>query len=174
MIETGVLAEDEPVELLEGWIIPKMPRDARHDATIELTDEALSARLPTGWRVRVQSAITTDDSEPEPDLAIVRGSPRTRTHHHPGAADIAMLVEVSGTSLLLDRRDKGRLYARAGFSCYWVINLGERQVEVFTLPVAGPEALYRDLKVYAFGDDVPIRIDGMECGTVPVRDLIAD
>src|SRR5438552_3060212 len=90
MIDTGVLAEDEPVELLEGWIIPKMPRDARHDATIELADDTLSNRLPSGWRVRVQSAVTTGDSEPEPDLAIVKGSPRMRTKQPPGAPEIPL------------------------------------------------------------------------------------
>src|SRR5579862_9140639 len=69
MIDADVLDEGDAVELLEGWIVPKMPRNPPHDATIGLADDALRIRLPAGWHVRLQSAITTSDSEPEPDLA---------------------------------------------------------------------------------------------------------
>src|SRR5690348_4645166 len=81
MIETGILNELDQVELLEGVVVVKMPRNPIHDATIELIEEALSRLLPAGWRVRVQSAVTFRDSEPEPDLAVVRGSPRNRVTH---------------------------------------------------------------------------------------------
>src|SRR5436305_4096318 len=70
MIQTGILEEDDSVELLEGWIVLKMPRNPPHDVAIDLAREAIETRLPAGWRVRVQSAITTSDSEPEPDLAV--------------------------------------------------------------------------------------------------------
>jgi hypothetical protein len=174
MIDSGVLAEDEPVELLEGWIIPKMPRDARHDATIELADDTLSSRLPPGWRVRVQSAVTTGDSEPEPDLALVKGSPRTRTKHHPGAAEIPLLIEVSESSLTLDRRDKGRAYARAQFAEYWIINLVDNQVEVYTEPVADvEEPFYRTRRVYGRGESIPLTVEGGR-SAVLVDDLLAD
>src|SRR5689334_16606792 len=71
MIRAGVFAHDERFELLEGWIVPKMSRNPPHDASMDQTHEEVRSRLPNGWRIRVQSAITTSDSEPEPDLAIV-------------------------------------------------------------------------------------------------------
>src|SRR4051794_28395359 len=76
MIDAGILGEDDPVELLEGLIVPKMPRNPPHDCGIELAEQSLRSRLPVAWRVRVQSAITTADSEPEPDLAVARGTVR--------------------------------------------------------------------------------------------------
>jgi hypothetical protein len=66
LAESGVLEEDHAVELLEGWIVPKMIHNPPHDAAVELAQAAVSARLPQGWRPRIQSAITTSDSEPEP------------------------------------------------------------------------------------------------------------
>jgi Uma2 family endonuclease len=83
LIQAGILTENDPVELLEGWIVPKMPHNPPHDGTIELVEEVLRNRLPTGWRIRIHSAITTADSEPEPDLAIVRGTARSYLNHHP-------------------------------------------------------------------------------------------
>src|SRR5947209_14046669 len=84
LIQAGLLTEDDNVELLEGWIVPKMPHNPPHDGTIQSTGEAVDRRLPAGWKVRVQSAVTTGDSEPEPDLAVVRGDARTYFHRHPG------------------------------------------------------------------------------------------
>src|SRR4051795_2309413 len=73
MVETGVLTEKDKVELLEGRIVNKMPRNPPHDGTIACFNQSVGQLLPVEWVVRVQSAITTSDSVPEPDLAIVRG-----------------------------------------------------------------------------------------------------
>src|SRR5436190_12259255 len=98
MIADGYFARDERIELLEGLIVQKMPRDPVHDAAVELALQLLQAHMPQGWRVGPQCAISTIDSEPEPDLAVVRGQPRDYLSHHPGPRDIAVLVEVSNTS----------------------------------------------------------------------------
>ena len=174
LIAAGVFGEDDAVELLEGWIVPKMPRNPRHDATVDLADETLRGRVPAGWRVRGQSAVTTEDSEPEPDLAVVRGSARDYASRHPGPGDIALVVEVSDTSLARDRSFKGRIYARAGVPVYWVINLQDSVVEIYTDPAddgAGPA--YRQRRVLGLEVSVPLEIDGATLGPVPVRDLIA-
>jgi hypothetical protein len=92
MIRTGILAEDEPVELLEGWIVIKMARDPPHDLALEKSDVAIRSRLPAGWRVRIQSALTTDDSEPEPDIAVIRGPIPTVAHSHPRPSEVGMLA----------------------------------------------------------------------------------
>src|SRR5688500_11540548 len=73
MGELGILTEDDRVELLEGWIVPKMNRNPPHDGTIEILQQWFSGVLPTAWRCRIQSALVTMDSQPEPDLVIVRG-----------------------------------------------------------------------------------------------------
>lgn len=86
MIRTGILGEDEPVELLEGWIAIKMPRNPAHDVAVEKSDTAIRDRVPAGWRIRIQCAITTDDSEPQPDIAVVQGPLPSRATSTPGPA----------------------------------------------------------------------------------------
>src|SRR5438094_1271451 len=90
MIQAGVFARDKRFELLEGWIVPKMPRNPPHDTSLSLAQDEIGRRLPSDWQLRIQSAITTNDSEPEPDLAIVRGPARAYAQNHPGPGDIAL------------------------------------------------------------------------------------
>jgi hypothetical protein len=96
LIAQDFFAQDERFELLDGLIVNKMARDPIHDASLAASRRVLDARLPTGWHVRVQSAVTTGSSEPEPDLAIVRGTEFDYVSRHPGAADaeLHMRVEV--------------------------------------------------------------------------------
>lgn len=136
MIQVGILTEDDDVELLEGWIVPKTPHNPLHDAVIDQAQESLQAVLPAGWRVRVQSAITTPTSEPELDLAIVRGPASRYRTHHPGPADIALVIEVADSSLTRDREEKGPLYAGAGLPHYWIINLTTGQIETYQQPAS--------------------------------------
>ena len=173
LIEQGFFAADERFELLDGLIIRKMPRDPIHDACYELTQAALAARVPPGWRVRGQCAITTDGSQPEPDLVVVRGQPRDHAGRHPGAQDLAVVVEVANTSLAEDRAWKGSIYARAAIVTYWIVNLINSRVEVYTDP-SGPDAepAYRRRQDYGITDAVPLVIDGADRGPAPVRDLI--
>ena len=162
MIQAGVFARDERFELLEGWIVPKMSRNPPHDAAMDLTREQLERRLPKGWRIRIQSAITTRDSEPEPDLAIVRGTARDYATRHPGSADIALIVEVAESSLLQDRREKAHVYARAGIAVYWIVNLVESQVEVYTgsIGTAATSNHYPQPRNYSLTEAVPFTIEG--------------
>jgi hypothetical protein len=173
MIQAGILTEDDPVELLEGWIVFKMPRDPRHDATIGLTEEALRSTLPAAWRVRVQSAITTGNSEPEPDLAVVLGPVTRYMAHHPGPADIGILIEVADSSLARDRGEKARAYAGAGIACYWIVNLQANEVEVYTGP-SGPADFpaYASRQVYRRGDSIPVTLGGTAAGQLPVQQIL--
>src|SRR5262249_36954328 len=118
-------------------------------------------------------AITTADSEPEPDIAIVSGTPRSHLNHHPVPTEIALVIEVADSSLTRDRQDKGRLFARAGIACYWIINLTDRQVQVYTDPTGrDPAAAYRQQQVYRVGDAVPLVVQGNEVARVAVVDLL--
>src|SRR3954453_3552975 len=94
MIETGILTADDKVELLENYVVLKMPRNPPHDGTIDLVKEALPSRVPSGWLLRIQQTVVLSDSQPEPDFAIVRGNARTYLARHPGAADVGLLIEV--------------------------------------------------------------------------------
>lgn len=173
LIQTGVLTENDRVELLEGWLIHKMPRNPPHDTSLRRTQNRIERLLPSGWDWRMQFAITTADSEPEPDLTIVRGNVDTYATRHPGPPDIGTLIEVADSTLRLDRGDKAWIYARAGIVIYWIINLVDRQVEVYTDPT-GPDAAprYRQRQDYTETESVPLVLDGQQLALIPVRDLL--
>lgn len=173
MIEAGILTPEDKVELLENYVVLKMPRNPPHDGTIQLIDEALAPKIPAGWRMRIQSTVVLSDSQPEPDFAIVRGNARTYLARHPGAADVGIIIEVADSSLLRDQRDKTRIYARGGIPCYWIVNLVDRRIEVYTQP-SGPTAVpaYASFQLYQPGDAVPLVLDGNTVGIVPVDDLL--
>jgi Uma2 family endonuclease len=173
MLQHGVLTEDDCVELLDGWIVPKVPHNPPHDSTIQVIEDTLRKHLPVGWRLRVQMAITTDDSEPEPDVAIVRGHVRSYAHQHPRPADIGTLVEVAESSLLQDRSVKGPLYARARITCYWIVNLIDESVEVYSDPTGPTSAPYfRRQQTYQRGELVPLELDGTQVASIRVDDLL--
>ncbi len=173
MIETGILTAEDRVELLENYVVLKTPRNPPHDGTIDLLQAALAGRIPPGWLVRVQQTLVLADSQPEPDVALVRGTPRSYLARHPAAADTGLVIEVADSSLLRDRADKARIYARAGLPCYWIVNLVDRRVEVYTQP-SGPAPLsaYAALQSYHPGEAVPLVLDGNTAATVLVSDLL--
>ncbi len=173
MIEVGILTPEDRVELLENYVVLKMPRNPPHDGTVQLIGESLGPVISAGWRLRVQLTIVLPDSQPEPDLSIVRGDARRYMTRHPGPADVGLIVEVADSSLLRDQRDKTRIYARAGIACYWIVNLVDRRIEVFTQP-SGPIPVpsYGTFAVYQPGDDVPLVLDGTVVGTVAAADLL--
>jgi len=128
---------------------------------------------PGGWFVNVQEPITTADSEPEPDIAVIRGNRRQYLASHPGQPDLALVVEVSDSSLQHDRTMKLRLYARAMIPIYWIVNLVEGRIEVYTDPT-GPDEKpsYRQRRDYGPADEVPFIIEGRVIGRIAVRDLL--
>jgi Uma2 family endonuclease len=174
MIASGILTDEDRVELLEGWIVPKTPRNPRHDATLtSLHNQVLGLRVPGWFHCRGQAAVTTADSKPEPALAVVRGSPWDYADRHPGPGDLALAVEVSDTTLRRDRSLKQRLYARARVPVYWIVNLVDRQVEVYTDPT-GPadEPTYRQRQDFLAGGQVPLTLGGQVVAVIPVAELL--
>ena len=173
MIRTHILQDGDPVELLEGWLILKISKNPPHRIATRLTVAALQAITPTGWYVDSQEPITTANSEPEPDVAIIRGDTRQYADRHPGPQDVVLVVEVADDSLERDRTIKKRVYAAAGVLVYWIVNLPERRVEVYTNP-SGPSANpdYASSHDYAETDAAPLYIDGLEVGHIVVRELL--
>jgi Uma2 family endonuclease len=173
LIDVGVLTENDNLELLDGYLVEKMPHDPIHDGTIQLVEDAIRRLLPLGWCTRVQSAVTLTRSEPEPDVVGVRGDKRTYLSRHPGPADFGIVVEVSNSSLDSDRDDKIPIYAREGVPVYWIVNLVDRQIEVHEQPsgaTANPG--YGVRRVLTTGDAVPLVLDGVAVGTIPVAELL--
>jgi len=173
MARAGVLQDGEPIELLEGWLVNKMTKYPPHSVTTFETRRMLERLVGEGWFVDTQEPITTHDSEPEPDVSVVRGCRRDYADHHPGPHDVGLVVEVAETSLDRDRGWKKRIYAAARIGVYWIVNLVDRQVEVFTDPSGpGDQPDYGTHQVFLPGDQVPVVLDRNEVGRIAVHDLL--
>ena len=141
LIEVGILRTGDRVELLGGQLCVSEPQNSPHATAISLASEALRQAFTGLWHIRIQSPIALDqESEPEPDLAVVAGRPRDYLADHP--ARPALVVEVADSSLAVDREHKGSLYARARLPEYWIVNLVDRVVEVYREPVPSAAAFY--------------------------------
>lgn len=173
MIEAGVLTENDRVELLEGYLVEKMPHDPIHDGTLQKVNRRLLRAIPSGWELRIQMATTLGQSEPEPDGAIVREEPGGYMARHPAPADFGIVIEVSNTTLDSDREDKLPIYARSGLPVYWIVNVVDRQIEVYGQPSGTTaSATYGTTRVYKPGDSVPLVLDGNAVGVIPVVELL--
>lgn len=157
MVETGIFAPGERVELIDGEVLAMTPQGSGHATAVRLTEDALRAAFGSGHDVRVQMPLALDPvSEPEPDVAIVLGSPRDYRGAHPASA--LLVVEVADTTLLYDREQKGSLYARAGVPEYWILNLLDGRLEVYREPGPMPAVrhgwAYQETRSYGPTDHI--------------------
>jgi Uma2 family endonuclease len=153
LIDVGFFRPGEHVELLGGHLIVSEPHGTLHATAVGLVDDALRASFGPGWVVRGQMPVALDDeSEPEPDVAVVPGARRDYLTDHPACP--VLVVEVAESSLADDRGTKAALYARAGIADYWILNLVDRVLEVYRAPMAGAVlegARYRDVTIVRVG-----------------------
>lgn len=134
LVEAEILGPEDRIELLGGQMIVKEPQHSPHATAIQLVQRTLDRAFGPGWSVRPQLPIAlAEDSEPEPDVRVVRGDPREYRDAHPERP--VLIVKVSLSRLGFDREHKGSLYARAGISDYWIVNLPDRPVEIYRGPV---------------------------------------
>jgi hypothetical protein len=117
MIEASILTEDDPV-LLEGLLVTKPSKNSPHRITTRGTRGELEQHIPDGYYVDSQEPTTTNDSEPDPDLVVIRGNVRDYSTRHPNANEVVLIVEVSNSTLSQDRTLKQRIYATAGIPIY--------------------------------------------------------
>lgn len=174
MIENGILGSDDRLELLDGYLVDKIPNNPTHYGSIQLIEDALDRLLPAGsWCFRVQGPITLSKSEPEPDLVVAHGGRRDYLSRHPGPQDVLLLVEVADSTLKQDQTTKQEIYARASIGVYWIVNLVQNVVEVYTMPT-GPqsEPVYRRREVYNRSDMIPLEFGGKVVANVPVADML--
>ena len=170
MIDSGSIGEDEPIELLNGVLVRKMPKNPKHAVATELGRRAIEKAIPSGWHVRGEGPVRIPNyDEPEPDLAVVRGDVDEYSARHPGPGEIALLVEVADGSLARDRGEKRDIYARAGIAFYWIVNLADRQIEVYANPVGG---VYPAPMVLDELDSLELFVDGQTLGPIPVANML--
>jgi Uma2 family endonuclease len=173
MIKDGVFDDGDPIELIEGYLVQKMPHNTPHASGVHKLSKRLMRLAPPGWEARSQLPITLADSEPEPDVVLAKGDEAAFDAHHPLPAELGLVAEVADSSRYSDRIEKGRIYARAGIPVYWIVNVADRRVEVYTDPdtAANPPA-YKTRTDYQPGDMVPITLDGTVAGTIVVSELL--
>jgi Uma2 family endonuclease len=137
LVEVGIFGPEDRIELLDGLLVVREPQGGRHATVVALVRAALEKAFGRSYYVREEKPIALDErSEPEPDVVVVPGRPRDYLDAHPSRP--VLVVEVAETSLALDRLRKGGLYARAGITDYWVVNLIDEVLEVYREPARAP------------------------------------
>lgn len=167
-IAAGILTEYDKVELLFGKLVPMPPVGIAHAKVVKKINRLFNARFPEEkYTIGVQNPITLiDDTEPEPDLYVAKGSLESYDHH-PYPSDLLLVVEVSDSTIVYDRSAKRFTYAIAGIEEYWVVNVFERQLERFTKPL--PEkGNYEQHEIFKTGESFA----SLHLGEFAVDDLL--
>ena len=167
--EIGLLAAEDRVELLEGWIVQKMNQRPAHGFVVGLLNQWIVNNLPNGWICRCQLPITTDRSELEPDIAVVAGTHKGFRSRHPMGSDCRLVIEVADTSVAKDRA-KASIYATAGVDEYWIINLIENQLERYS---ASDGTIYIEQTIIQAAESIELKI-GNTTLVLALGELFAD
>ena len=172
LIASGFFSKRDDVHLINGYVVTRMAESPAHGAVLEAVRIAIGAILlaVAGWHTRSQSGlrIPAQVSIPRPDLAVVRGVPQDYKARYPEPADTALVVEVSISSLDEDRA-LADIYGKAGIPVYWLVNVDDGQVEVYSNP--GPSG-YQSHEVLAPGHVLSVVIDGVVIGAIAVADIL--
>lgn len=165
-VARGIFTPDDPIELIDGEIITHMsPQKSLHSTAINLIADVVERAFGAGFYARQQQPLRLGlQSVPEPDIAVVLGSPRDHLENHPLAAEL--VIEVADTSIVIDRGRKLRLYAREGVPEYWIVNLVDDCIEVYRQP-AGEG--YADTRIYRRGENISV---GPRACLTAVHDLL--
>ncbi len=170
MLDDGTIAEDERVELIDGLLVSRARRSRPYILAGNKGLRLLWRMIPAGWHVAKDVPILASDwSRPEPDLAVIRGVVDDYDDREVTADDTALVAEISEANLPADRSDMARVYALAGIPVYWIINLVDGQVEVFSDPRRDG---YQSHVILARGHDLPVVIGGVESAWIAVSDLV--
>ncbi len=173
MIEAGAFAGNDHVELIEGYLVEKMTKNPPHRVALGVLNDLLMARTPDGWHVANQDPITLDNSEPEPDLSVIRGAKQDYRQRHPAPSEVALVVEIADSSLA---KDRGMIttYARNRIPAYWIVDINNESVEVYTNPQgSGNSATYADALLVHADESIPYVVRGQVCESIPVRDILS-
>ena len=168
MAEVGILQPDERVELIEGEIIVMPPIGPEHANNVDEYIDVFAQYARDRFRIRIQNPVRlSDESEPEPDVALLRRRPEGYGAAHPTPADVLLVIEVAHSSLEYDRSIKAHIYGRSGVPETWVRNLPEDCIERFTEP--GPDG-YAQHTIHRRGETLtPVSMPSLE---LAVADLL--
>jgi Uma2 family endonuclease len=173
MVDSDVFTKHDNFVLINGYLVTKVTKKPPHVIAGELLRDELIALVPQAqWRVMAEAPVRIPDyNEPEPDVSLARGKAKDYTNRHPGPADLALVVEVAKSSLSEDRR-MASIYGPAGIPVYWIVNLKDRQVEVYTLLKARGSRGYGNPRIFKTGQSVPVVLEGKEAGRIAVVDIL--
>lgn len=175
MVAEGIFPADARVELLNGKVVNKVSRNPPHDTSLSLAQHELEDALSAEWYLRIQMAVVLGKaSQPEPDIAVVLAPIKRYSKQHPVLKDIGMLVEVTDSSLLQDRRDKAPIYASGRVPWFWIVNVADKIVEVYSDPKGGASPEYRKRVDYQIGEKVPAVLNGKIAGLVDIANLFPE
>jgi len=173
LINAGVFDGGSKCELIHGVVLEKPVPGPPHSSSTRRLNRRLGGLFPEpDWVIGIQDSITLSDSEPEPDFYAASGPDSNYDARHPGPKDLVLVVEVSHSSLEFDRNTKLALYAGEKIVQYWIVNVEERRVEVYTQPRGGKKPTYRQQTNYGPDDEVPVVIAGKELGRIAVKELL--
>ena len=170
LIDLGFVTKRDRVELIRGLIVERPVMKPPH--VIALTQLTILFYKLVGFEraIRSQAPITLADSEPQPGLVIAQGLLVDYVKGHPNPAQIQLVIEIADSTVREDQTSQLELYAESMVSEYWIVNIPELRIEVYTQPVR-KSASYRMRKDYAIEDSVPVRLGGTDLGSLPVRDI---
>jgi Uma2 family endonuclease len=162
--------DDPRVELVDGYVVRKMGKKPPHIWSVGRIFKTLDFLRTDRWTCRKDDPIRIPDfDEPEPDIAVIRGPDVDYQDRMPQAADVALVVEVAESTLERDQGLKLTAYARGGIPTYWIVNLIERKIQVYS----GPTAVGYDTRTdFVAGEEVPVILDGVDVGKIAVDSIL--
>jgi Uma2 family endonuclease len=171
MAASGAIPTSHRVHLINGYLVEKMTQKPPHVVADMRCGAELNRVVPLGWHVRSGKPIRllAQASEPEPDHCVVRGTIIDYDERHPGPDDIVLVVEVADSSLAEDRKLATEVYGPAGIPVYWIVDVRDRRVEVYSGP--GPQG-YGTTELFTEEQSVTVVIDGREAGRIAVADIL--
>jgi Uma2 family endonuclease len=155
MAESGILTEDDRVQLIRGEIIEMSPIGTKHAACVKCLNKLLSGKLRDRVLIAIQDPVVlNNNSEPQPDVALLKPRDDFYATAHPQPQDIFLLIEVSDSTIVYDREEKIPLYAEANIIEVWLVDINEQIVEVYQQPTA---AGYQLMQKFASGQTLSIK-----------------
>ena len=163
LIELGFLTEGDRIELIRGELIQMAAKGTFHSVCSSILCHQLDRILAEKVVIRKQDPITLlDNSEPEPDVVIARGKDEDYLAHHPYVEDILLIIEISDSTLNYDQTTKLELYAEAGITNYWIVNLQVSQLECYSQPYQDAQGEFNYLNKQIFLANYSVTISRFE------------
>jgi Uma2 family endonuclease len=166
MLRAGIFTEADKLDLVEGTLVQKMTKGRKHPTGTIKARRTIERALPPGWHVGAETPVRLPirDTLHEPDLSVVRGEPDDYEDLDPGPPDVALVVEVADSSLEADRA-MAFTYLGAGIPSYWLVNVRDRRLEVYTNDPAKPT-------IVPESGSVDLVLDGVAVARIAVADLL--